>query len=121
IGGVSALYMVWPTSDRQQDFDRASEAYRLAAQAVSGLLFPVGDAWREAWRRDATITLYAADGLHPNYYGSYAAALVMYAVLYQKTPVGLPATIRLRNGVLLPFDQAIATTLQKAAATVLTP
>ena len=118
-GATSALYMVWPQANRQQDFDRTSESYRLAAQAVNGILFPVGDAWREAWKRDSTIPLYAPDGLHPSSYGSYLAALVMYRVLYQKSPVGLPARFVLRNGAVLDFDQATATTLQNAAATVL--
>jgi hypothetical protein len=118
-GAASALYMVWPTSDRQQDFDRASESYRLAAQAVNGLLFPVGDAWRETWARDATITLYGPDGLHPSVEGSYLAALVMFGALYDRTPVGLPRSLRLRNGATFSISAARAATLQQAAATVL--
>ena len=118
VGARSALYMVWPTSDRQQDFDRSSESYRLAATAVNGLLFRVGDAWREAWRRDASLQLYSADGLHPTVEGSYLAALVMYATLYGKSPVGLPSSLRLRSGALLALSAAHAATLQEAAAVV---
>jgi hypothetical protein len=120
-GARSALYMVWPTVDRPGDFERASESYRLAAAAVDGLLFPVGDAWREAARPDETIPLYASDGLHPTVAGSYLAALVMFAVLYQKTPLGLPGALRLRDGRLLVIDPALATTLQQAAATATSP
>lgn len=118
-GGSTALYMVWPTQDRQQDFPRSSESYRLAAQAVNGLLFPVGDAWRDTWTRDASITLYAADGLHPTLAGSYLAALVMYGALYDKTPVGLPGSLRLRGGGMVSVAPARALTLQQAAAAVL--
>jgi hypothetical protein len=118
IGAQSTLYMVWPTVDRQQDFERSSESYRLAAEAVGGLLFPVGDAWRETWNRDATISLYSPDGLHPDVEGSYLAALVMYAVLYDKTPVGLPRSLRLRSGATLTIGEEHAKTLQEAAATV---
>jgi hypothetical protein len=118
-GGASALYMVWPTQDRPQDFERSSESYRLAAEAVNGLLFPVGDAWRETWTRDASIALYSADGLHPSAEGSYLAALVMYGVLYDKTPVGLPGSLRLRTGVIISVNAARAATLQQAAAAVL--
>src|SRR5688500_15576099 len=113
--------MVWPTSDREQDFARSSESYRLAAQAVNGLLFPVGDAWREAWKRDSTIALYAADGLHPSIGASYLAALVMYAVLYDKSPVGLPASLRLREGITFSIAPQIAATLQAAARAATTP
>lgn len=118
VDGRSALYMVWPSSDRQVDFDRVSESYRLAAEAVDGLLFPVGDAWREAWRLDPEAPLYASDGLHATVAGSYLAALVMYAVLYRKSPVGLPSNLRLRDGRTLALSPALVTTLQQAAATV---
>jgi hypothetical protein len=117
----SALYMVWPTVDRAAiDTDRAAESYRLAAQAVDGLLFPVGEAWREAFRLDPEAPLYAADGLHPTVAGSYLAALVMYAALYEKTPVGLPATLRLRDGRVLALTPELAASLQQAAAAVTT-
>ena len=114
----SAMYMVWPTSDRPGDFDRASESYRLAAEAVDGLLFPVGKAWQEALRLDPNVPLYASDGLHPAFPGSYLAALVMHAVLYEKSPVGLPSTLRLRTGATLVIEPPLAALLQQAAATV---
>src|SRR5215204_2255351 len=53
-GGRPALYAPWPSESRVGDFDRSGESYRLAAEAVDGMLFPVGEAWRAAWRRDAT-------------------------------------------------------------------
>ena len=117
----SALYMVWPTIDRPQDFEATSESYRVAAQIVDGLLFPVGDAWVEAFRLDPQVPLYASDGLHPSVAGSYLAALVMYARLYGKTPVGLPAALRLRDGRTITLTPALAATLQQAAAAVTTP
>lgn len=117
-GAASALYMVWPTSDRPQDFARASESYRMAADSVDGLLFRVGDAWQETWKLDSSAALYASDGLHPTVAASYLAALVMYSVLYDRTPVGLPATLRLRDGRLMAVPQPLAGTLQQAAEAV---
>src|SRR5262249_13432392 len=64
-GARPALYMVWPESFRPEAFDAVSESYRRAAEDVNGLLFPVGEEWREVWRHDATVTLYGPDGLHP--------------------------------------------------------
>jgi hypothetical protein len=115
-GGRPALYMVWPSAGRRGDFERASESYRLAAEATDGLLFAVGDAWRAAWNRDPQLALYAPDGLHPSVAGSYLAALVMYAVLYEATPVGLPAQLTLRDGTALGVPQQVADLLQAAAA-----
>ena len=116
VGGRPALYSVWPTESRRQDFARAIESYELAAADVNGLLFPVAEAWLEAWERDATIELYSSDGLHPSVAGSYLAALVMYARLLGATPVGLPATLRLRSGATIAVDPAVAAVLQQAAA-----
>ena len=118
VGGRPAMYSVWPTADRMVDFDRAIESYRLAAQTVDGLFFPVGDAWGAAWKRDAALPLYAFDGLHPSAEGSYLAALVMYATLYDASPVGLPSRLRLRTGALFGVSANVATILQAAAADV---
>jgi hypothetical protein len=115
-GARPALYQVWPTSDRSMDFARANESYRLAASAVDGILFPVGEAWLAAQRLDPSTPLYAFDGLHPSPEGSYLAALVMYAVLYGKSPEGLPATVRLRSGSLFSVAPRVASVLQRAAA-----
>ena len=71
VGARTALYMVWPSKARDLDFDAVSNSYTLAAQDVGGTLLPAGDAWREAWRRDPSLALYADDGFHPSGLGSY--------------------------------------------------
>jgi hypothetical protein len=111
-----ALYSVWPTIGRQQDFPRAIESYTLAASDVNGLLFPVASAWLAAWQRDANLQLSAADGLHPTVTGSYLAALVMYAKVLNRSPVGLPARLRLRSGAVIAIDPQTAAVLQQVAA-----
>jgi hypothetical protein len=111
-GGRPALLMVWPSAARAGDFDRVCESYRLAAQRVGGLLLPAGEAWRAAWRRDPAIALWSPDGLHPTAAGSYLAALVVFAGLFGKTPVGLPA---------LGLPAARASLLQEAAAEAVAP
>jgi hypothetical protein len=114
-GGVPALFAVWPTADRQVDFDRATESYRLAAQDVGGMLFPGGETWRAAWRRDPALQLYSPDGLHPSPLGSYAVAVSMIGILYDRSTVGLPSAIRLSNGSVYEFDAAAARVIQDAA------
>jgi hypothetical protein len=116
IGARPALYSAWPQRSRQGDFDRAIESYMLAAADVGGMLFPVATAWREAWKRDSTVVLYEPDGLHPTVVASYLAAVVMYGVITDKTPVGLPSQVRLRDGRTLTLPAALAALLQAAAA-----
>jgi hypothetical protein len=116
IGARPALYMVWPSQSRFGDFERVVESYALAAKEVDGLLFPAGEAWRAAWRRDPGIELYSEDGLHPTVAGSYLAALVMYERLYNRPSAGLPARLTLgAPAAELSLPPALASLLQEAA------
>jgi len=90
-GARTALYMVWPESNRRDAFDAVSRSYAQAAESVTGMLMPVGEAWRGAWRRDADVPLYGPDGFHPTPTGTYLAALVIYQQISGRSPVGLPA------------------------------
>jgi hypothetical protein len=114
-GARPALYAVWPSSSRLQDFKGVSDSYRQAAEAVDGLLFPVGDAWLSAWKIEPLTGLYSADGFHPSTAGTYLAGLVIYELLYNEPPVGLPSDLRLSSGgrIEIPADQAAS--LQRAA------
>jgi len=90
-GGKPALYMVWPSLDRRQDFVGVSQSYRAAARAVDGSVLAVGDAWRLVLQQHRDIKLYSEDRFHPTLAGSYLAALVIYESLYDRSSVGLPA------------------------------
>lgn len=63
--------------------------YTVIANEVDGLLIPVGNAFEIA--TDNGISVYA-DKVHPNPKGSYLAACVFYAALYQKSPISLSFT-----------------------------
>jgi hypothetical protein len=106
-GARTALYMVWPESNRLEAFDAVSGSYARAAEAVGGMLFPVGEAWRAAWRRDPGVPLYGPDGFHPSPAGTYLAALVIYQQITGRSPVGLP------GNAPIPADRARL--LQEAA------
>ena len=51
-GARPALYQVWPERYRFAVFPDVLASYRNAARASRSELFPAGDAWRAAWRRD---------------------------------------------------------------------
>jgi hypothetical protein len=119
-GARTAMYAVWPLATRQFDFDRVNESYTLAATDVNGMLFPVGEAWRAAWRRDPNLAFYGPDGLHPTVRGSYIGALVISAMLLDRSPVGMPAKLSLRTGTVITIPAAEASLLQEAAAEAIT-
>jgi hypothetical protein len=118
-GARPALYGVWPSVVRQQDFDRATESYALAAADVDGLHFPAGEAWRAAWRQAPDAALYAGDGLHASAAAYEPAALVIWAGLTGRSPEGLPARVRTAGGAVVGVSAALAPVLQRAAAEAL--
>ncbi|HRH44317.1 MAG TPA: hypothetical protein PKY82_21970 [Pyrinomonadaceae bacterium] len=115
-GAKSAFYMVWSAAGRIRDFAGVSATYQAAAKEVGGLFFPAGEAWLEAWRRDPKIELYAADRFHPNFAGSYLAALIIYQQLYHQSPIGLTRQFRFSFEETSEIPEKQAKILQEAAA-----
>ena len=97
VGARTALYGVWTDASRMFAFDDGIESYRQAAAAVDGMLFPAALSWKQAWAREPSLPLYGGDQFHPSMLGTYMAALVIYAELRDKSPVGLPSHISLPN------------------------
>ncbi len=58
---------------------------------TSATVVYVGEAWRIAMTR---YKLHQNDDMHPTPHGTYLAACVFYATLYDESPVGLPYTIK---------------------------
>jgi hypothetical protein len=109
-GGRPALYGVWPESYRRSALDAGIANYAAAARASGSVLLPAGAAWRAAWRVSTRLALYGPDGFHPSRLGTYLAAVVIYAGLTGRSPVGLPR-------LFVPARTAL--TLQRAAAAAL--
>lgn len=88
--------------------DGLTTVYRRVAQENDALLAPVGEAWRRWYQRHPSDALHAEDGSHPNELGTYLAGCVFYAVLTQKSPVGLPCRLRTapRRTLSVPADKA---------------
>jgi hypothetical protein len=79
------MYMVWPSGDRSFDFENVIKSYSIAADTVRGLALPVGRAWKKLLDERKDFPLYSADGFHPTIHGSFLAALVIYATLFDKS------------------------------------
>src|SRR5262245_7660722 len=117
VGARPALYMVWPTTARQFDFDGVKTSYEDAAKAIDGLFLPAGEAWRRARQLNERLGLYEADGLHPTVTGTYLAALVITARLTGKSIENVPGTLSVTNPttrVSIPDAETIV--LKRAAA-----
>jgi hypothetical protein len=115
-GARPALYMVWPSAERKLDFGGVSDSYRLVARDIGAALLPAGEAWRIAEKRVPKLKLYSEDGMHPTATGSYLGAAVIYARLFERSPIGLPARLTLRSGAIVEVSADDARVLQEAAA-----
>ena len=115
-GARPALYMVWPPEERLAFFDEVRASYQLTAEDIDGMLIPAGEAWRAAWRRDPNVPLYRRDREHPSPTGSFLAALSIFGMLFSRSPVGLPARVRLSNGAFAQVPPDLAKLLQGSAA-----
>jgi hypothetical protein len=92
---------------------RINKTYLQMAQKNHTLVAPVGVAWRTVRKKYPEIALYA-DDVHPNPTGTYLAACVFYATLFQSPCSGAAVP----RGV----DKSTATSLQQTAdAVVLNP
>lgn len=99
------LFMTWAYKGDNAMHQKLMKAYTEAGAEHALRLIPVGIAFQEAQQQLPSIDLFVADVLsvdaegrltykadikHPSAAGSYLAACVFYAALYQKSPEGLP-------------------------------
>jgi hypothetical protein len=54
---------------------------------------PVGAAWQRLISERPDLVLHDKDNSHPNVAGSFLAACVFYAMLFNRSPVGLSAAL----------------------------
>ena len=69
--------------------DRLTESYTEMAQNNESLLAPIGIAWKDIREQHPEINLYSSDGSHPSIQGSYLAACVFYAILFDDSATNL--------------------------------
>ena len=113
-GARPALFMSWTPRTRLERTDSARNSFYSAAHAVNGIFLPVGEAWRAALALDPSLPLYDGDQFHPSPLGSYLAALVIYATLFDRDPRTLPP-VALHGSRRLQVPESTVRLLQRAA------
>lgn len=97
-GAQAMLYLTWGREKGlpEQGFadyasmqDQLTEAYLAIAEEQKIPVAPVGEAWRTALSHDKNADLWQSDGSHPTMEGTYLAACVFYAAIFEQTPEGL--------------------------------
>jgi PKD repeat protein len=83
---------------------RLRESYMEMKDSNNAVVSPVGVAWKTMRDSFPLVELYSQDESHPSIHGSYLAACVFYATLYQKSPIGstfIPAAISANDALNL--------------------
>lgn len=119
-GATTVFFVTWgdPWPLREGNLDEYLEAqaqiaagYQTIGEELGALIAPVGSAVEEVLRQMPGTYLWIEDDIygHANLQGTYLAACVLYAVIYDESPEGLTFIIQ-------PEDTALA--LQSIAAEV---
>ncbi len=114
-GAATLFYMTWAKRSRPGDQWALAEAYTDTARRLGAGLVPVGLAWQNAIHEAPDVDLFHPDGRHAGSAGAYLAACVFYAVLFNRTPEGLPSAITVDDKQRVKLDPDRALQLQRIA------
>ena len=115
-GARPVLFMTWAYAGQPEMTPRLVRAYTEIGRELDMMVVPVGLAFDDALKTIAGLRLHHADRIHPSLEGTYLAACVFYATLFDARPDGLTSRIDDAAGeslVDLPVAQALI--LQKIA------
>ena len=85
----TALYMTWARRSAPELQQAITDAYVGIGQELGATVVPVGLAWQRVLGEHDQPVLHDKDQSHPTIAGSYLAACVFLAVLFQESPVGI--------------------------------
>ena len=136
-GAGTAFYMTWGwklggtmtyrghSSPEFRDYfhmqDSTTAAYRRIARELSARMVPVGSAWAIARRRDSLVDLWQTDNCHATVKGTYLAACVFYAALWEADPRGLSYAAGLNPEDAQSLQQAAWEAVSGISEHVITP
>jgi hypothetical protein len=87
-GSKVVYFMTWAQQSRPEQTSALANAYQDIAKKTGGYVAPVGLAFEQSIKQYPAINLYHSDGKHPSLEGTYLAASVFFATLYNQSPVG---------------------------------
>lgn len=107
-GATTVLYMTWARLNAPESQQAITDAYAAIGRELTATVAPVGLAWQRFLGRHDEPVLHDKDQSHPTLAGSYLAACVLLAVLFEESPVGVDAAVP-------GLGEKDAAVLQKAA------
>ena len=100
------LLMPWSYKDQPEMAIPIKKTFEDGAQAIGATIVPVGEVWKAINEEgNPNIDLYDADGLHPSLQGTFLAASMCYASIYNRNPSENPYTADLEDEVAVYLKQ----------------
>jgi hypothetical protein len=93
VGATPVFYLTWAPREAPEDQDRLNRAYFRAGRDSAAIVAPAGMAWSQMRREHPEIGLFSGAGSHPSSAGTYLVACSLFAAIFDRSPVGLPAKI----------------------------
>jgi prepilin-type N-terminal cleavage/methylation domain-containing protein len=115
VNAIPLFFMTWARQYAPATQPLLTNAYLRITKEQHAEVAPVGMAWQSSLQQYPQLTLHASDGSHPNPTGSYLAACVFYASLYDKSPQGLPSSLDTGEGTTVTLAPSDAAFLQGVA------
>ena len=92
-GAKTVLYLTWAREKVPETQKALTECYMSIGEEVGAIIVPAGVAWERVLAMKQHPVLHDKDGSHPTLAGSYLAACVFFSVLFDESPVGIPADL----------------------------
>ena len=92
-GAKTVLYMTWARQNEPESQQAITDAYAGIGRELGATVVPVGLAWQTFLGKHDQPVLHDKDQSHPTLAGSYLAACVFLAVLYEESPVGIASEV----------------------------
>ena len=101
------LFMSWPYKNKPEMQQKLEKEFFKASKLNDLRMIPAGQAFLYVNKNLSNINLYTEDLRHPSKEGTYLAALMIFATLSNKSPIG--------NTYMMGLDPEVAETLQQVA------
>jgi hypothetical protein len=122
VGATPVFFITWGRRNAWPRFgllgyqimqSQVNEGYRAIAEELDAAVAPVGSAWRSAAIWHPELNLWQGDDSHPEKDGTYLAACVFYAVIFDESPEGLTYYAELSEDVASTLQTIAANTVLK--------
>ena len=90
----TTFYLTWARQNAPETQKAITDAYTVIGDELSAITVPVGVAWENFNRKHSSPVLHDADKSHPTLAGSYLAACVFYAVLFNDSPACIASDLK---------------------------